>query len=52
VPYSFAPTAPDRADNWIQTVPGKGWLVVFRFYGPLEAFTDHTWKPADIEFIA
>jgi hypothetical protein len=30
----FAPTAPDGADYWIQTVPGKGWFVVFRFYGP------------------
>jgi hypothetical protein len=21
--------------NWIQTVPGKGWFPLFRFYGPL-----------------
>jgi Protein of unknown function (DUF1214) len=35
--------------NWIQTVPGKGWFVLFRFYGPLEPFFDKTWKPADIE---
>jgi hypothetical protein len=35
--------------NWIQTVPGKGWFVLFRFEGPLEPFFDKTWKPADIE---
>ena len=30
-------------------MPGKGWFVLFRFYGPLEPFFDKTWKPADIE---
>jgi hypothetical protein len=45
----FGPDAPADADaNWIQTVPGKGWFVLFRFYGPLERFFDRTWKPDDI----
>lgn len=45
----FGPDAPADTDaNWIQTVPGKGWFVLFRFYGPLEAFFDKTWKPDDI----
>jgi hypothetical protein len=30
-------------------VRGKGWFVLFRFYGPLEPFFDKTWKPGDIE---
>ena len=29
-------------------MPGKGWFVIFRFYGPLEPFFDKTWKPDDI----
>ena len=42
----FGPDVPADADaNWIQTVPGKGWFVLFRFYGPLEPFFARTWKP-------
>lgn len=45
----FGPTAPaGKEKNWIQTRPGKGWFVLFRFYGPLEPFFDKTWKPDDI----
>jgi hypothetical protein len=46
----FGPDEPRDPDaNWIQTVPGKGWFVLVRFYGPLEPFFDRTWKPGDIE---
>ncbi len=34
--------------NWIKTVGGKGWFLIFRFYGPLEPFYDKTWKLSDI----
>ena len=34
--------------NWIQTVPGKGWFPIFRFYSPTEAYFDKTWKLEDI----
>jgi hypothetical protein len=45
----FGPTAPPgKEKNWIQTRPGKGWFVLFRFYGPLEPFFDQTWKPDDV----
>ena len=45
----FGPKSPvGREGNWIQTVPGKGWFTLFRFYGPLEPFFDKTWKPGDI----
>jgi hypothetical protein len=48
----FAPRAPKGwENNWIQTVPGKGWNTIFRLYGPLEAFYDKTWKPGDPEQI-
>jgi hypothetical protein len=48
----FGPTAPPgKEGNWVQTVPGKGWCVLFRLYGPLEPWFDRTWKPGDIELV-
>lgn len=43
----FGPKDPTGM-NWIQTTPGKGWFVLFRFYGPLEPFFNKTWVPEDI----
>jgi hypothetical protein len=37
--------------NWIQTVPGKGWFLMLRIYGPLEPWFDKTWRPGEIELI-
>jgi len=46
----FGPEPPaEKASNWIQTVPGKGWFVAIRLYGPLEEWFDRTWRPDDIE---
>ena len=40
----FAPKAPKGYENnWIQTIPGRGWWVWFRFYSPAEAFFDKSW---------
>ncbi|AMM84529.1 DUF1254 domain-containing protein [Martelella sp. AD-3] len=48
----FGPTAPEgHENNWVQTVPGKGWNVVLRLYGPLESWFDKSWKPGEIERI-
>jgi hypothetical protein len=45
----FGPDAPaGKEQNWIRTVPGKGWFPWMRFYGPTAAFFDQTWKPDDI----
>jgi hypothetical protein len=46
----FAPEQPDGVayGNWIQTIPGRGWFVLLRFYGPLEPFFDKTWRPGEI----
>jgi hypothetical protein len=45
----FGPDAPaGKEQNWIRTVPGKGWFTWMRFYGPTAAFFDKTWKPDDI----
>ena len=46
----FGPKAPKGYENnWVETVPGKGWFVVLRLYGPLEPWFDKTWKPNDFE---
>lgn len=48
----FGPEAPaGREQNWIATVPGKGWFVLLRLYGPLEAWFERTWQPGEIELI-
>jgi hypothetical protein len=46
----FGPQMPNGQEkNWIQTVPGKGWFPIFRFYGPLDPFFDKSWRLNDIE---
>jgi hypothetical protein len=46
----FGPEAPDgQEDHWVQTVPGKGFAVILRLYGPLEPWFDKSWKPGDLE---
>ena len=46
----FGPTAPKgHESNWVQTIPGKGWNVVMRLYGPEEAWFNKTWRPGEIE---
>ncbi len=48
----FGPNAPKgKETNWIQTVPGKAWFVLFRVYGPLQPWFDKTWQLNDFELI-
>lgn len=50
----FGPTnnAPqDKKANWLQSVPDKGWFIIFRLYGPLQPWFDQSWKPNDVELI-
>ena len=35
----------------MQTIPGKGWFVILRLYGPLEPWFDKTWQPGEIELV-
>jgi hypothetical protein len=45
----FGPEAPQgKQANWLATVPGKGYFVILRLYGPLEAAINNSWKPGDI----
>jgi len=48
----FGPNAPEgKENNWVQTVPGKGWFTILRLYGPLEAWFDKSWQPGEIELV-
>ena len=48
----FGPKAPAGQEaNWVQTMPGKGWNVLLRLYGPLEPWFDKSWKPGDFEAV-
>jgi len=48
----FGPTAPKgHENNWIQTVPGRGWSVLLRLYGPEKSWFDKTWKPGEFELV-
>jgi hypothetical protein len=49
----IGPTPPDgKRNNWLQTVPGKGFFVILRLYSPLQPFFDKTWRPGEVEPIA
>jgi hypothetical protein len=46
----LGPQAPaDKQDNWLATVPDKGYFAILRLYGPTVAAINKTWKPSDIE---
>ena len=45
----FGPERPKGAQNFIETIPGKGWNAIFRLYGPLEPWFDKTWRLGEIE---
>lgn len=46
----FGPQAPaGHESEWIKTIPGKGWFVYFRIYGPQESAFDGSWKPGDFK---
>ncbi len=43
----FGPKLPQGAPeaNWGQTIPGKGWNMLFRLYGPLETLVRQDLAP-------
>lgn len=48
----FGPKAPAEAGvNWIETVPGKGFYPMMRFYSPKAGLFDGTWKLPDVELL-
>jgi hypothetical protein len=48
----FGPEPPaGKENNWIATVPGKGWFAMFRIYSPLEPWFDKTWQVGEFELV-
>jgi len=48
----FGPKAPEGQEaNWVQTMPGKGYNVLLRLYGPLKPWFEKTWMPGDFELV-
>ena len=46
----FGPTAPaGEESNWVETVPGRGFYLMFRLYSPTEPLFDGTWALPDVE---
>jgi hypothetical protein len=48
----FGPKAPaGKENNWVQTMPGKGYSVILRLYAPLKPWYDKTWRPGEVELV-
>ena len=48
----FGPKPPKgKKGNWVQTMPGKGYAVLLRLYGPLKPWFDKSWRPGDFELV-
>ncbi len=48
----FGPKTPaGKESNWVQTIPGKGWFMILRLYGPLDPWFNQTWRPGEIELV-
>ena len=48
----FGPKAPaGKENNWVQTLPGKSFNVMYRMYAPLEPWFDKSWKLSDFELV-
>ena len=40
-----------KETNWLQTVPGKGWNMLWRIYGPNKPWYDKSWKIGNPEVV-
>ena len=48
----LGPKAPaGKEANWNATVPGKGYFVILRLYGPTENAINKSWKPGEVELV-
>lgn len=48
----FGPEAPKGSENnWVQTVPGKSFFVIFRMYGPEKEWLEKKWRPSEVQLV-
>ena len=45
----IGPVQGEGQPNWIQSIPNKGWNVLWRIYGPKQEWYDKAWRPSEIE---
>ena len=38
-------------NNWLQTIPGKSFIVILRVYGPLKPWIEKTWMPGEVTLV-
>jgi hypothetical protein len=48
--FSPNPT-PGKENNWLQTIPGKSFIVILRVYGPLKPWIEKTWRPGEVMLV-
>jgi hypothetical protein len=44
----FGPDRQEGAENWLRTVPGRGFFTIIRLYGPDQPYFDESWRPDDL----
>jgi hypothetical protein len=44
----FGPEKPEGNVNWVQTIPNKGWNVLWRIYSPTQVWYDKAWRQGEI----
>ncbi|MCK5664318.1 MAG: DUF1254 domain-containing protein, partial [Thiotrichaceae bacterium] len=49
VTVTFSKNKPKGKSNWVQTLPNKGFFVMFRMYSPLKAWHDRKYIIGDLE---
>ena len=47
----FGPKKPEGNVNWVQTIPNKGWNVLWRIYSPTQVWYDKAWRQGEIELV-
>ncbi|PVB59849.1 DUF1254 domain-containing protein [Labrenzia sp. 011] len=45
---TFSPEKPEGDVNWLQTIPGKGWNILWRIYSPTQPWFDKAWQPGEV----
>jgi hypothetical protein len=45
---TFSPEKPEGEANWLQTIPGKGWNILWRIYSPTQPWFDKAWQPGEV----
>jgi hypothetical protein len=44
----YGPERPEGAENWLRTIPERGFFTILRLYGPDQPYFDQTWRPDDV----